>query len=185
MIGPRGVNVLNRLCDIGALRHQPLNLLNVVRREAVRARSDDFRRAGGESDRNSKQNDVPHRPNMWISRQFRRLSSVLASKSDFLSFLRNRWRSFEFSFRKAAQPAKLTSWTTKLAAKSKGLKPQMQAVLQSCLSSYGALSEPSIIQLEPSKRTCIGLVTSFFSTRNVTLLRWVKRKWADFFNISP
>jgi hypothetical protein len=39
----------------------------------------------------------------------------------------------------------------KLAAKSKGLKPQMQAVLQSCLISYGALSEQSTIQVEPSK----------------------------------
>ena len=28
-------------------------------------------------------------PNMWISRQFRRLSRVLASKSDFLSLLRS------------------------------------------------------------------------------------------------
>jgi len=27
---------------------------------------------------------------MWISRQFRRLSRILASKSDFLSLLRNR-----------------------------------------------------------------------------------------------
>src|SRR5580765_7020280 len=37
-------------------------------------------------------------PNMWISRQFRRLSRVLASKSDFLSLLRNRRRTYESSF---------------------------------------------------------------------------------------
>src|SRR5438045_3451700 len=37
-------------------------------------------------------------PNMWISRQFRRLSRVLASKSDFLSFLRNRRRTYGSSF---------------------------------------------------------------------------------------
>src|SRR4029077_7946931 len=35
---------------------------------------------------------------MWISRRFRRLSRVLASKSDFLSFLRNRRRTYESSF---------------------------------------------------------------------------------------
>src|SRR5438477_10719245 len=39
-----------------------------------------------------------HRPNMGISRQFRRLSRVLASKSDFLSFLRNRRRTCKSSF---------------------------------------------------------------------------------------
>ena len=66
---------------------------------------------------------------MWISRQFRRLSRVLASKSDFLSFLRNRPPTREFSFLYPAHPAKLPSWTTILAAESQDLKPQMQTVL--------------------------------------------------------
>src|SRR5690349_3192803 len=63
---------------------------------------------------------------MRISRQFRRLSRVLASKSDFLLFLRNRPPTREFSF---LYPAKLPSRTTILVAESQHLKPQMQTVL--------------------------------------------------------
>ena len=70
-----------------------------------------------------------HRPNMGISRQFRRLSRVLASKSDFLSFLRNRPPTREFSFLYPAHPAKPPSCTTILVAESQDLKPQMQTVL--------------------------------------------------------
>src|SRR4026209_1576374 len=68
-------------------------------------------------------------PNMRISRQFRRLSRVLASKSDFLSFLRNHRRPREFLFLYAAHPAKPLSCTTILVAESQDLKPQMQTVL--------------------------------------------------------
>src|SRR5438094_10249039 len=72
---------------------------------------------------------VRKRPNMRISRQFRRLSRVLASKSDFLSFLRNRPPTREFSFLYLAHPAKPPSCTTILVAESQDLKPQMQSVL--------------------------------------------------------
>jgi hypothetical protein len=74
---------------------------------------------------------------MWISRQFRRLYRVLASKSDFLSFWRNRPPTREFSF---LQPAKLPSYTTILVAESQDLKPQMQTVL-----SGGAVVASSIL----------------------------------------
>src|SRR5947207_6550524 len=67
--------------------------------------------------------------NRWISRQFRRLSRVLASKSDFLSFLRNRPPTREFSFLYPAHPAKPPPCTTILVAESQDLKPQMQSVL--------------------------------------------------------
>src|SRR5205085_11453777 len=66
---------------------------------------------------------------MGISRQFRRLSCVLASKSDFLSFLRNHRRSRESSFLYPAHPAKPPSCTTILVAESQDLKPQMQTIL--------------------------------------------------------
>ena len=68
---------------------------------------------------------------MRISRQFRRVSRVLPSKSDFLSFLRNRPPTREFSFLYSAHPAKLPSCTTILVAESQDLKPQMQTVLSS------------------------------------------------------
>jgi hypothetical protein len=73
--------------------------------------------------------EMLHGPNMGISRQFRRLSRVLASKSDFLSFLRNRPPTRGFSFLYPAHPANLPSCTTILVAESQDLKPQMQTVL--------------------------------------------------------
>src|SRR5213080_4153575 len=71
------------------------------------------------------------RSNMWISRQFRRLSRVLANKSDFPSFLRNRPPTREFSFLYPVHPGKPPSCTTILVAESQDLKPQMQTVLSS------------------------------------------------------
>src|SRR5437773_2245993 len=65
-------------------------------------------------------------PNMWVSRQFRRLSRVLAGKSGFVSILRNCPPTREFSFLYAA---KLPSCTTIVVAESQHLKPQMQTVL--------------------------------------------------------
>jgi len=100
-------------------------------------------------------------PNYWISRQFRRLSTVLASKSDFFSNLRHFFPVHIQGFLNSFNHPKLRAWITKFVMRPVSQnRPNHHAFSTKC----DWRSEPCIIHAEPTQGR---LVTRYVSDQSL------------------